>query len=121
PGGPGSRRTPCAGSTRPSASIPAICQRTRPLPPITNGLARWSWPCSTARSLNRLGRRAGEPPASLRGRLSMLPRVRVAFGRLFRRPLLLLAVLLGLGGAGAVAGPHVWAWYHFRAGRTALE
>jgi len=38
-----------------------------------------------------------------------------------RRPLLLLAVLLGVGGVGAVAGPHVWAWYHFRAGRAALE
>jgi tetratricopeptide (TPR) repeat protein len=37
-----------------------------------------------------------------------------------RRPLLLLVVLLGLGGV-ALAGVHSWAWYHFLAGRAALE
>lgn len=40
--------------------------------------------------------------------------------RLWKRPWLLLAVLLALG-ACAFAGLHVWAWYHFSAGRAALE
>src|SRR5262249_7323423 len=44
-----------------------------------------------------------------------------SFGRLLHRPLLLFLVLLGVGGTVAVASPHVWAWYHFRAGRAALE
>ncbi|MBI1918422.1 MAG: tetratricopeptide repeat protein [Planctomycetes bacterium] len=49
-----------------------------------------------------------------------LRRLREALGRLLRRPLLLLAVLLGMGGL-AVAGVHGWAWYHFFKGRADLE
>src|SRR6266542_7144163 len=41
--------------------------------------------------------------------------------RLLHRPLLLLTVLGVLGGAVAVGGPHLWALYHFRAGRADLE
>jgi tetratricopeptide (TPR) repeat protein len=40
--------------------------------------------------------------------------------RLVRRPWRLAAVLALLG-VCAAAGPPVWAWYHFRAGRRALE
>src|SRR5947199_10146364 len=43
-------------------------------------------------------------------------RLRGALGHL----LLLFGVLLGLGGVG-LAGVHGWAWYHFLAGRAALE
>jgi tetratricopeptide (TPR) repeat protein len=39
---------------------------------------------------------------------------------LLRRPWLLVALIVLVGGA-AVGGPYLWAWYHFRAGRTALE
>src|SRR6266446_1842394 len=50
----------------------------------------------------------------------MALRLRSALGRLLRRPLLLLGLLLGLGGV-ALAGVHGWAWYHFLSGRAALE
>src|SRR5207237_5473523 len=40
--------------------------------------------------------------------------------RLVRRPWLLLLSLVLLAG-GLVGSRHLWAWYHYRAGRAALE
>jgi tetratricopeptide (TPR) repeat protein len=44
-----------------------------------------------------------------------------SLSRRYFRPWRLLAVLLLLGAAGALGGPQLWAWYHFRMGRSALE
>ena len=42
-------------------------------------------------------------------------------GWLRRHPWRVLTVLALLGGGAAAAAPHLWAWYHLRAGRSALE
>jgi tetratricopeptide (TPR) repeat protein len=48
-------------------------------------------------------------------------RILAGLSRLLRRRWRLLSVLALLGAAGAIAAPQLWAWYHFTAGRSALE
>jgi predicted Zn-dependent protease len=50
----------------------------------------------------------------------VIPLLLSGVGRAVWRPWLLLAGLLLLV-VGGLGGRHLWAWYHFRAGRTALE
>src|SRR6266567_2778388 len=46
---------------------------------------------------------------------------RKSLRRLLRWPIWTSLILLVVGVAAALAVPHLRAWYHFRAGRTALE